>query len=72
MNQRIARIVYAIASLGLVAASWIFAVNLLPSLAAAEERGIFVPLLVTWTMIAITTLSGIALAAFLTLRKGSE
>ena len=63
------RVVFIIGALGLTVAGWIFGMGLLPSMAAAQERSIAVPLVVIWVMIGITTVSGIAIAAFLTLKR---
>ncbi len=69
MNRDLERILYALASLGLAAAGWIFGLNLLPTSAAAQEEGIFVPWLITWGMILLTTASAVGLAAFLVLGR---
>jgi hypothetical protein len=40
-------------------------VNLLPSFGEASEKGTFAALLVTWGMVMVCAVSGVALAAFL-------
>jgi tryptophan-rich sensory protein len=65
MNRSAERIGVAILSLGLAVAAWGFGLYLLPSWSGAQERGTFAPWVVTWGMIWVTTLSAIALAAYL-------
>jgi len=65
LSAKTARVLFTILSLVLAVSSWVFGLSLLPSMALAQERGTFVPWLVTWTMIWLTTLSAVALAGFL-------
>jgi hypothetical protein len=65
MNQRLQEILFSIASLGLAIASWIFGVSLIPSSATAQEDGIIIPWVIIWAMIWLTSISALALAAFL-------
>jgi hypothetical protein len=65
VNQRAQAIVFAVVSLGLAAAGWIFGMSLLPSRAVAQEEGTTIPWVIIWSMIWITTLSAVALAGFL-------
>jgi hypothetical protein len=56
-----------------VAAAVVFSiavgVNLLPSRARAEQVGTIVPLFLTWGLIALTAVMGLAVAAFLVLSR---
>jgi hypothetical protein len=70
MNRRAGQaIFFAIAALVLTAANWAFGLHLLPSMAEAQEGGIFVPWSITWGMIWMTTIAGILLAGFLLTRR---
>jgi hypothetical protein len=61
-----------VVSLVLAVGSVLFGVSLLPDGATAQEKGTFVPWLVTWGMIALTTVAGVVLAGFLVVTGMSE
>jgi hypothetical protein len=65
VNQNLQGIIFAIISLGLSVAGWLFGLQLIPSRAAAQEDGTMVPWMIIWGMIWLTTLSSLALTAFL-------
>jgi hypothetical protein len=55
----------AVVSLVLAVGGVLFGVSLLPDGATAQDKGTFVPWLVTWGMIVLTTVAGLVLAGFL-------
>jgi hypothetical protein len=61
--------VAAVLVLGIVALNLVLGVNLLPSLGEAGEKGTFAPLLITWGMVLVCVVSGLALAGFLLTAK---
>ena len=71
MMQNAERIVYLIGAVVLGVGGVLFGTNLLPTRMVAEERGVFVPWLLTWVMIGATLLTGLVLAGFL-LRAGDK
>jgi uncharacterized membrane protein len=64
-GKSIAWILGAVVAFVLAVSGVLFGVNLLPNGATAQEKGTFIPWLVTWAMIALTTVSGVVLAGFL-------
>ena len=71
MNVLTHWIVFTMVAVGSLIACWGFALNLLPSVAEAQEAGTYVPWIISWTMIWMVTLSAIALAGFL-IKTGSK
>lgn len=55
----------AIVVLVIVAINVTLGINLLPSFGEASEKGTFAALLITWGMVMVGVVSGLALAAFL-------
>jgi hypothetical protein len=55
----------AIAVLGLAAVNLILGMSLLPPRMEAARKGIFVPWAITWGMIWVTVLIGVAVSGFL-------
>jgi hypothetical protein len=49
----------------IVAINVALGINLLPSFGEASEKGTFAALLITWAMVMVGVVTGVALAAFL-------
>ncbi len=65
MSVKTIETLIGIAALLLAVIAMLFGINLLPSCGEASERGIFAPLIITWTLGLIATGSAVTLGVFL-------